>query len=349
MVTLSRHTSFQDGVFSMYDCLKDKYVVYTITIDHSSYPGFKDANNFYVNAPLSPALSKAMFRLGEIRRMIKIVKNHPVDCVYFESFHIWNYPIILYCKRNSIPYAHCINDVIDHIGDRFIFLRRFIKNYNMKLANRIILRSEDGYNNAAKKYPQYISKMHRVDLWYSFPEYKGPEGKTVLFFGRINKYKGIDNLCKIIQATPKIRYVVAGKADDSVKEELEQLKTLKNVTVDEGIIPYPKMHDYFYNACCIILPYKTATQSGVILDAYRHSRPVVAFDVGALGEEIENGVTGYSVPQDDLKAMIERIKEIVNMDEEPFTDICKKSYNYGLKRYSAQSRQSDFLKAIGIE
>ena len=348
MVTLSTHTSFQDGVFSMYKSLKNEYDIFTITITPSSYPGFTDCNNYYVKAPLSPGLSKEMLRFSEIRKMMNFVKKHSVDCVYFESFHIWNFFIILFCKMSALPFSHAINDVIEHTGDRFVFLRRLMKRLISKNASRIILRSKDAYDIAKKKYPKYVSKMHRVDLWYSFPEYKAPEGKTVLFFGRINKYKGIDNLCKIIQATPEIHYVVAGKADSSVKEELEQLKTLKNVTLDEGIIPYPKMHEYFYNACCVVLPYKTASQSGVILDAYKHSRPAIAFDVGALGEEIENGVTGYSVRPNDLQTMAERIREIVYMDEQRFTEMCKKSYKYGLSRYSAQSRREDFLKAIGM-
>ena len=191
--------------------------------------------------------------------------------------------------------------------------------------------------------------MYKVDLWYSFPEYCPPKRKIVLFFGRINKYKGIGNLCELIQKTPEIRYVVAGKADDSIVEELKLLKTLPNVKIDEGIIPYNKMHDYFYNACCVVLPYDTASQSGVILDAYKHSRPAIAFNVGAIGEEIENGVSGYIVQPGNLEQLVKCVRNIVKMPEDEFEKMCHNAYEYGIEHYSAKSKEEEFLEAIGIK
>ena len=55
-----------------------------------------------------------------------------------------------------------------------------INGLTAKLADRIILRSSDGLNNAEKRYPKYKNKLHKVDLWYSFPQYCPPKGNTIL-------------------------------------------------------------------------------------------------------------------------------------------------------------------------
>ena len=47
MVTMSEHTSFQDGVFSMYENLKDRYKVTTLTMKNSDYPAPRNRDNLY--------------------------------------------------------------------------------------------------------------------------------------------------------------------------------------------------------------------------------------------------------------------------------------------------------------
>ena len=48
MVTMSDHTSFQDGVFSMYENLKDRYKVTTLTIKNSDYPAPRNSDNLFI-------------------------------------------------------------------------------------------------------------------------------------------------------------------------------------------------------------------------------------------------------------------------------------------------------------
>lgn len=349
MITLSNHTSFQDGVFSMYENLKQRYTISTLTIKNSSYPVPKDKNNYFVDAPLKPGITKGTFNLKEIYRMMRIIRNANVNTIYFESFHIWNYPIILYCKIYGIKCSHAINDVIPHEGDSHSKINLMINFLTAKLADRVILRSSNGYNNALKYYSKYRNKLYKVDLWYSFPQYCSPKGKTVLFFGRMNKYKGIKYLFELAKRTPDIQYVVAGKADDNVKDTVDLLKKLTNVLLNEEVIPYDKMHDYFYNAICIVLPYETATQSGVVLDAYKHSRPVVAFDVGALGEQIDNGLTGFLAKSGNIENLEFQLRKIIDMPVEQYEQMCEQAYKKGVGLYSAKSREKEFLNAIGVE
>ena len=56
MVTMSDHTSFQDGVFSMYENLKDRYKVTTLTIKNSDYPAPRNSDNLFIDAPKRPGI-----------------------------------------------------------------------------------------------------------------------------------------------------------------------------------------------------------------------------------------------------------------------------------------------------
>lgn len=59
MVTMSDHTSFQDGVFSMYENLKDRYKVTTLTMKNSDYPAPRNRDNLFIDAPKDRELLKA--------------------------------------------------------------------------------------------------------------------------------------------------------------------------------------------------------------------------------------------------------------------------------------------------
>lgn len=349
MVTMSNHTSFQDGVFSMYENLKNRYEVITLTMKDSDYPTSNDENNLFVEAPKKPGITKDTFNVVRLHQMMKKIRKLNFDVVYFESFHVWNYPIMLYCMTKHIPIAHAISDVVPHDGDSLVKLKDWLNKLTVILSDRVILRSMDGLNNAIHRFPKYREKMRKVDLWYSFPQYCEPRGKSVLFFGRMNRYKGIEYLYELVKRTSDVQYVVAGKADESVKDTVESLRTLPNVELNEGVIPYDKMHDYFYDAICTVLPYETATQSGVVLDAYKHSRPAVAFNVGALGEQIEDGVTGFLVEPSNITDLECKLRKIVDMPCEQYEQMCRKAYKKGIDAYSAKSREREFLTAIGVE
>ena len=65
--------------------------------------------------------------------------------------------------------------------------------------------------------------------------------------------------------------------------------------------------ELFQRAAVVVLPYVSATQSGVVPVAYSFGKPVVVTDVGALSETVDHGRTGLVVPPRDVKALAEAI------------------------------------------
>ncbi len=136
------------------------------------------------------------------------------------------------------------------------------------------------------------------------------DGKLLLFFGFVRRYKGLDLLLRALPAMrkslPDLRLVVAGEFYEPRVEYdklVRELKLEDAVHIFDDYCPNEKVGVYFAAADVSVLPYRSATQSGIIQIAYALQAPVITTDVGGLAEVVVDGVTGYIVPPEDLNAL----------------------------------------------
>ena len=127
---------------------------------------------------------------------------------------------------------------------------------------------------------------------------------------------------------------------------VEQVKKFSNAEVIDREVSDQEMQRYFSDADWIVLPYSSATQSGVIIDAYKYSRPVIAFDVGAISEQIIDGATGYLIPEGDVAVFSEKVREASKMNDTDYREFTKNAYSFGKKQYSAESSADLFLSIV---
>lgn len=139
-----------------------------------------------------------------------------------------------------------------------------------------------------------------------------PEGQEMLlFFGYIREYKGVKHLIRALpeirKARPGIRLYIVGDFWENNKEEYEELIRSTGagdgITLVDGYLPDDEVEPYFAAADLCVLPYESATQSGVIQIAYSFGLPVIATDVGGLPEVVLDGRTGFVVPPKDAGAL----------------------------------------------
>jgi glycosyltransferase involved in cell wall biosynthesis len=118
--------------------------------------------------------------------------------------------------------------------------------------------------------------------------------RNLLFFGRILEYKGLDILLEAFgqlqPAFPDLNLLVAGSGD--IGPYQARIDSLRNVKLDLRYIPEEDIPAIFSENDIVILPYREATQSGVIAVAQTAGVPVVVTPVGGLVEQIQDGVTG---------------------------------------------------------
>lgn len=137
----------------------------------------------------------------------------------------------------------------------------------------------------------------------------GLQGRTILFFGFVRPYKGLEIL---LQALPEVvervgaHLLVVGEfwTDESHYTALIQDLGLEgHVTIVNRYVPNEKVGLYFAASDVVVLPYVEATQSAVVPIAYSFHKPVITTDVGGLAEVVKDGVTGLIVPPRDSAAL----------------------------------------------
>ncbi|MBM3318700.1 MAG: glycosyltransferase [Candidatus Eisenbacteria bacterium] len=139
------------------------------------------------------------------------------------------------------------------------------------------------------------------------------EGPWLLFFGYVRRYKGLD---LIIEALPRIRervpvrLLVAGEfyeGEARYRERVRELGLGDAVRFDADYIPESRVPLYFSAADAAVLPYHSATQSGIVQVAYHLDTPVLCTAVGGLHEVVREGRTGFVVPPEDVPALAQAV------------------------------------------
>lgn len=143
---------------------------------------------------------------------------------------------------------------------------------------------------------------------------------VVLFFGTINKYKGVENLIRafpaIHQATGAHLLIAGYAGKDAQPEQLRRLA--QNMGIGDqvawhfGYIANESVRAFMELAQVVVYPYHHVTQSGALKVAYLFGKPVVATAVGGLPDVVETGKNGYLVPPDDDQALADAVIAILN-------------------------------------
>ena len=169
--------------------------------------------------------------------------------------------------------------------------------------------------------------------------------KVLLFFGLIREYKGLDIL---INAMEKIKteledytLLIVGECYENENKYTELIKKAgitDNVKCHYSFIPDNEVGKYFSAADVVVLPYKTASQSGIVQIAYHFDTPVIVSNVGGLPEIVDEGKTGYCV-EPSPNAFAKAIKAFYENDN-------ISEMNSNISEYKSQFSWDAMVKAI---
>lgn len=142
----------------------------------------------------------------------------------------------------------------------------------------------------------------------------GEQQQVLLFFGFVREYKGLKHLIaalpEIIKRLPKTHLLIVGDFGKDKQEYLEliaQNKMEDFLSIYDGYIPDREVEQYFAASDLVVLPYESATQSGIVQIAYGFERPVVATNVGGLPDVVLDEKTGYLVPPKNPEALADAV------------------------------------------
>lgn len=264
------------------------------------------------NDRVKPHFYKALFR--------QISTFSPTLLHVHENSEIETVAVCL--KFHKLPLILTTHDVQLHIGeDSKISLRRKIFRKMLRfLADKIHVHSiylKDKLKQLDKGlFAKCVTIPHGTLSLFKYWESEliSREPYTCLFFGRMEKYRGLDNLIIIGEILkrelPKIKIIVAGRGSELAAYK-EKMLSIGVFEVHDYFIPDNKIHEFFNRATLLLLPYHEASQSGIIHMGLAFGVPIVATAVGSIPETLINGTHGCLVKKDDNMEFAQAVKRLL--------------------------------------
>ncbi len=161
--------------------------------------------------------------------------------------------------------------------------------------------------------------------------------RVLLFFGYIRRYKGLHVLLRAIAGLLPgldVHLLVVGEFYDDerpYREEIGALGLERHVSLYSGYLPNSEVARFFSAADAVVLPYTSATQSGIAQIAYNFNVPVIASNVGGLAEVVIDGQTGFVVPPNEPEALAAAIRRFY---DEGHQEAFEKNVTVEKRKYS---------------
>lgn len=166
-------------------------------------------------------------------------------------------------------------------------------------------------------YGQFGEKMDRSDAVAALGLEEGK--KNILFFGLIREYKGLDILLKAFgELDDTYQLIVAGEpygSFDRYQEIIDGSPAKSRIHLFTDYIKDSEVKKFFSAADLTVLPYRSATQSGVNAIAYHFEVPMVVTDTGGLRQAIGETGTGLVADRADTECILEKIRCFFSDDE----------------------------------
>ena len=258
------------------------------------------------------------------RKLVDTMQADGVEIVHIllNPGEIWF--ALLASLLRKIPVVTTVIVPVANTGDHFPSSMVWVTNKLAILGSDMVIVNgadqvelvENLYGLSAKRLAYVPLSMHaRAAKWHNqiVPE----EAGTVLFFGRAHPHKGLEYL---IKAQPLISKSVAN-VNILISAHGEDLNRCQQMIVDpgkfeitEGFISGDRMAELFQRSALIVLPYLTASTSGVLVTAYSFGKPVVASRVGCLSEYVDDGVTGILVEPANVEELASAVVKLLQDD-----------------------------------
>lgn len=238
------------------------------------------------------------------------LKLSPFDLVMLSLIKSSTNTKLVFTIHNVLPHEHSVID-------------EFIYPYIYSKIDAFIFHSKSSYYRLVnemkidvRKYviiPHFAYEVgeHSVDL----------KKNSILFFGSIRDYKGLDVLleaCAKLPADTEWSLSIYGKPEmniDNLKELCIQKNIAGHVEWNTGWIEEEQLDDIFYSHEIVILPYKEIDNSGLLHLAMSYGKPVIASRLGSLADLIKDGENGLLFEACNSEELSKKILKLLMDDE----------------------------------
>ncbi len=243
--------------------------------------------------------SFAPYSFSVARQLGKFIRNIGAEIIHFDSISVRATGLYFFIRSKKIFIT--IHDPLPHSGE---------SSWKIKIPNLLYFNVASGYffyswfarrqfeklnhrSLAVKK----VIRLQPYTFIRQFLEKKSYKTESILFFGRLSVYKGIDLLLEAIPMVlsnyPDEKFVIAGSSSYGYQINSSIVDRHKdNIEIICRHLSNTELAEYIGAAKFIVCPYRDATQSGVLMTSFAAKKMVVATSVGSFTEYIEDNVNG---------------------------------------------------------
>ena len=165
--------------------------------------------------------------------------------------------------------------------------------------------------------------------------------KLLLFFGFVREYKGLKHLLRAIphvrEELKNVKLMVVGSFANDKQDYMQLIHEAHIedcVEIIDEYTPDNEVEKYFAACDVVVLPYESATQSGIVQIAYGFEKPVIVTSVGGLPDVVTDGKTGYVVEAGVSEVLTEAILKILEEGkaEELSCNVKQEAYRFDWRR-----------------
>ena len=239
-----------------------------------------------------------------LRSVVKLVESKKPDLIIITWWTLFWQPGSAYIayslRKKGFKVAFLCHNLYDHGAKGFI--TRVSKKL-LKSVNLYIVHSTEQEVELKQINPDAKVLKRVIPIYSSFPKptktFKKRGDLEVLFFGFIRPYKGLEVLLDSLDLlkNPQLHTTIIGEVWSNQQELEAKIASYEDLNIEThlGYMPEAEVANYFDRADVVVLPYLSATGSGVIPVAYNYGKPVLTTDVGGLKEAVIDGETGWLV------------------------------------------------------
>ncbi|MFD1112068.1 glycosyltransferase family 4 protein [Pseudoroseomonas ludipueritiae] len=251
---------------------------------------------------------------GLARRLARQAERFGADVVVSAMPHLWTPLVAPALKRAGIAYVPILHDGAPHPGDPAFAWHWGLRRDLAAARGAVVL---SGSVEAAIRAQAPGLPLFRLPLGAHLagePPAAARPGHDFLFFGRIRAYKGLDLLRDALRilhrSHPDATLRVVGQGD--IEAAAPGISALPGVTVEPRWVGDDDIPALVGSAHAVVLPYREASQSGVLPIALACGVPVVATPVGGLSEQLRDGETGLLASATTPEALAEAMARIMD-------------------------------------
>jgi glycosyltransferase involved in cell wall biosynthesis len=261
--------------------------------------------------------------LSAVWKSMSLAVRFRPDVVHFQEVPDVITPLMMLFLRPFSRIALTVHDPASHSGTdaslpRYVYA---IRDLGRRAAHLIIVHGNYCATTLASESPalaqRIVTTNHGV-LMVPPRGFSTPQKRSALFFGRMEHYKGLDVICDALRMLEdrKVAYqmTIAGRGP-AIDQLQSQLARVPHVTLLPRFVPPAELSTLLQHAQVIVLPYRDATQSGVLGAAFGNHRPVVASRVGGLPDVVKDGVNGILVEPGDAGMLADALQKVFENEE----------------------------------